>query len=248
MKITNTKDVEMVKVKAIVYGKSGVGKTYSAKTLNEETTLIVSAESGILALHDTQFDVCKIDQWPDVNELFHLLSSDEYQKKYKCVFIDSLTELNEKCKEHIVRVERPAIKTDLGKVYEDLMTMQDYQLLQEKIKRFVRAFRDLPYHIFFTCLEDNSKNEKTGEIEFVPSLNGKMSTHIAAYFDEVFRLITKNEGDSIGRYFVTDKVEGMICKDRSGKLDTYEPASWSVVMKKILSEKSEQKTKKGDVK
>jgi len=242
MKETNTSQVQDTKVKALLYGKSGTGKTYSALTLKPETTLIMSAESGLLPLAGKAYTVWEIEAYDDMMEAFKKLQSPECQKQFKVVFIDSLTEINELAKEKIVKIDRPGLGKDIGKVYDDLMTMQDYQLLQTRMTRLIRAFRDLPYHVIFTCLENQDKDERTGAITMTPSVNGKLAINIAGYFDEVFRMVTKDVDGKIDRYFITAKFEQAIAKDRSGVLELREQPSWTVIFNKIFKR---FKTKEG---
>lgn len=235
MKVTNTNAPNDMKVKALLSGSPGRGKTFSARSLNQKTTLIISAEAGLLSLAGTEFDVWVIESWEELQEVYKNLLLPENIAKYKVVFVDSLTEINEKAKEHIVKKLRPGLGKDIGKVYDELMTMQDYGLLQTMMTRFIRSMRDLPYHMIFTCLEDQNKDESTGKIMFAPSLNGKLAINIAGFFDEVFRMVVKEEDGKLNRYFITNHVENSLAKDRSGSLDIYEPANWSAVFKKIFA-------------
>ena len=231
---TNTGDIQNVSVKALLYGPTGVGKTSTAKSLKPESTLIISAESGLLPLAGMKFTTWVMESWGDVEEAYKRLASGDYKDKFKVIFVDSLTEINEISKEQIVRVDRPGLGKDAGKVYADLLTQGDYQLLLTRMTRMVRAFRNLPFHVIFTCLEGQSKDERTGEIFITPSVNGRLALNIGGYFDEVFYMGTKQNGDKVDRYFLTGKVERIIAKDRSGALELYEQASWAVVFKKIL--------------
>jgi phage nucleotide-binding protein len=234
MKETNTNQLQGAKIKALLYGKSGTGKTSTALTLKPETTLILSAESGLLPLAGKPFTVWEMETFSDLGASYKRLLTPKVQKQFKVVFIDSLTEINELAKEKIVKVDRPKLGKDLGKVYDDLMTMQDYQLLQTRMTRMIRAYRDLPFHVIITCLEDNIKDERTGAISVVPSINGKLATNVAAYFDEVFRMVTKDSKDQVDYFFITAKMENAIAKDRSGALKPFEEASWKTVFQKIF--------------
>jgi len=235
MKEGTTNNVQDFKIKALLYGLSGRGKTSTALTLKPETTLVISAESGLLPLAGKPYTVWEIESWDDMMAAFKRLDSDECKGKFKVIFIDSLTEINELAKEKIVKIDRPNLKgPDIGKVYDDLMTMQDYGLLSTRMTRMIRAFRDLPYHIIVTCLEAQTKDERTGEVTVAPSVNGKLSINIAGYYDEVFRMVTKEDGDKLDYFFVTGAVEKAIAKDRSGALALYEPASWKTVFGKIF--------------
>jgi phage nucleotide-binding protein len=234
VKELNTANVTEQKIKALLYGKSGTGKTYSALTLKPETTLILSAESGLLPLAGKKFTVWEIEEFDDMAAAYKRLSTAECQAQYKVVFIDSLSEINELCKDKIIKIDRPNMGKDTGKVYTDLLTLPDYQLLQTRMVRMVRAFRDLPYHVIFTALEDSQKNEKTGEITVVPSINGKLATNIAGFFDLVIHMHIKDNGDQVDRFFVTGSMEKAIAKDRSGALELFEQPSWKTVFGKIF--------------
>jgi hypothetical protein len=156
-------------------------------------------------------------------------------KKYKVIFIDSLTEINELCKEQILRGSRAATDKEPVKVTKEMMTQPDWGILLVRMVGLVRKFRDLPYHVIFTALEDNFKDEMTGGVSFIPSLNGKFATNVPGFFDEVFRMVTKEDNNKLSRYFFTAKTEQTICGDRSGALETYEQPSWAVVFKKIFN-------------
>jgi len=240
VKLTNTNDIKQLNIKALIYGKSGAGKTSSAKTLPVDRTFIISAESGLLPLKDMGFKVAELESWADMNEVYTYLTTDGYKEKYDYIFIDSLTEINEICKDNIVKKERPEKRGNVGKVYDDILDMNDWGLLYAKMSRVIRAFRDLPYNIVFTCLEYSNKNERTGAIEYLPALNGQLRDNIGQYFDEVFHIRSDEKsggGDNktSPRFFLTDKTDEYLAKDRSGMLDKIEVADLSKVINKIKS-------------
>ena len=234
MKESNTTGLQDAKIKALLYGKSKTGKTSSALTLKPETTLILSAESGLLPLASKNFTVWEIENFEDMITAYKRLQEPEMQKKFKVIFIDSLTEVNELCKEQILRGSRPVESKEPVKVTKEMMTQPNWGILLVRMVGLVRKFRDLPYHVIFTALEDNVKDELMGGISFIPSLNGKFATNVPGFFDEVFRMVTKEEEGKMVRYFYTAKAENTITGDRSGALDDYEKPSWAVVFKKIF--------------
>ncbi len=239
MKVKSTKNLEMFRVKALIYGMSGVGKTFSASTLDPKKTLILSAESGLLSLRGRDIDVWEIETWVDLMEAYKQLILPENTEKYDTIFIDSLTEIDEIAKEQIVKQDRPNLKgKDIGKIYDDMMTQQDYGLLATRMTRFIRAYRDLDYNIIFTALELDKKNDITGAVKLVPSISGRLSLNLSGYFDEVFHMITKKEIDNkVGRYFITANIESTIAKDVSGALDLMELPDWNAIFKKIKTSK-----------
>jgi len=244
MKMTTVAEQTGDRAKALLYGKSGTGKTYTAFSLDQKETLILSAESGLLTLAGSTFPVAKIECWDDVNEAYRELLGDAAKKRYRNIFIDSLSELNELCKVHIVQVERPGLKgLDIGKVYAEQMTLQDFGLLATKMIKMVRAFRELPYNVIFTCLEDSEKDETTGIIQVKPSLNGKLAGHVSGYFDFVLRMVAKEEDKKTARYFFTQSTEKVIAKNRGGALDRLEIPSWAVVFEKMAKNSAEMAAK-----
>lgn len=107
MLIQNTTTVHANKVKLVIYGTSGAGKTTSIKTLPHDKTLVISAESGLLSLSGTKIDYVDIatdDKGQVLNsekrlerlkDILKYLDTAEAIKKYEYVVVDSLTEIGE---------------------------------------------------------------------------------------------------------------------------------------------------------
>lgn len=234
MKTTSTQDLRQLNLKSLLYGPSGSGKTSTARTLDPKRTLIVSAESGLLPLSDLSFKVYEVESWDDFGAIWRELQTPEAQAAYDNVFVDSLTEIGEICKVHIVTKERPNVRGKIDKIYDDQLDLKDWSLYIEKMRRFIRSYRDLPYNIVFTALEAQDKDETTGAISHGPSLPGsKLSQALPGYFDEVFRLVIQKAEDKQERYFLTELTEKSVAKDRSGKLNRLEMPDWTMVMQKI---------------
>jgi len=232
MEIKNTNNQELLKVSALIYGNSGNGKTYSASTLKGKT-LIIALDPGLLTLREFDIESIQPKSWNELLEVYKMLKTEEFEKKYDNIFFDGITDANEFCKQHILFEERPKVKGTISKIYDDILTLADYGLLQTKMQRLITSFIGLPYNIFFTALEDSRKDEKTGAETVCPSLNGKLAHNVLAYFDFCFRLIIKTTGDESERFFLCKSTEKSLCKDRSGKLDRLELPDWSSVIAKI---------------
>jgi hypothetical protein len=186
------------KVKSVVYGASGAGKTYFAATAPKP--IFASAEAGLLSTTNTgnKIDYVEIKTVDDLKDLLMYLRDEKH--KYETVVIDSITEINELIKEEIERKK--------GKP----MSLPDWGVLSKSLKGIFKSFRDLDMHVIFIAQEQSEKDDTVTE-KIVPSLNGKSATGIAYYMDVVgYAYITKDK-----KYKVTTiSNDKLLTKDRSG--------------------------------
>ena len=75
MQITKTSDISNHHIFALIVGASGAGKTTLASTLNNEETLILSAESGLLSIKDSDIDVIQINNFDDMVSAYNFLKA-----------------------------------------------------------------------------------------------------------------------------------------------------------------------------
>lgn len=212
-------------VKIIVYGRTGVGKTRFAATAPD--VLFIDAEAGTLSIADKPIDVVTIQDFNQLDEVFDFLLKGDH--KYKSVVIDSLTEVQLKCMDNIIKSEVEK-KPDRD---PDVPTQQNWGKSFNQIRKLIRKFRDLPMNVIFVCEAKDNKDEETGIIYTVPALPGQLANKIPGYMDIVgyMDLRKDSEGNLIEKmlFRAVDRKDG---KDRSGKLPM---AMENPTFKKILN-------------
>lgn len=224
MKWTTTADAAMDRVKLLVHGPPGVGKTrLCATTGDHEGTMIVSAEAGLLSLADFDIRVATVNSIDDVREVVRYLRSDANEFRWVCV--DSISEIAEVC------------LADLKAKHKDPRAA--YGELSDTMHKVVRTFRDLPMHVYMSAKQQRAQ-DIDGRIMRCPSMPGKQLTHGLAYhFDEVFAYCTATQEDgTIARWLQTANDGMHEAKDRSGKLDASEWPDLGKIVAKIQSTKT----------
>jgi SpoVK/Ycf46/Vps4 family AAA+-type ATPase len=241
MKVTNTQTAGHDALKILIFGEPGAGKTTLAGTIYEPT-LIISAEAGLLSLSGKKIDVIDISlddngavipkekRIARLGEAYKYLLESETQKKYKWVFIDSLTEISQNLVEQLQQ-EFPDRKDSLVLYGENA----------KRMRSLIKTFRDLPmYNVVFTALSSIEKDENAQRFTTV-NVVGRISEALPAYFDEVFYLAaTQTPEGEIKRILVTNKTDKIVCKDRSGKLDKFESPDLGAIAAKIKGIKTKE--------
>jgi hypothetical protein len=209
----------------LVYGESGIGKTVFAGSADQipdmRPVLFVDIEGGTFSLQNFGFnvDVVRVTTWNQMQQLYNELA--EGKHNYQTVVLDSLTEIQ---KFNMYQVMSDMIDKKGPDVDPDIPSIREWGKNMEQIRKFVRAFRDLPMHTIFTALARVDKDDRTGIRWTKPSLSGKLADEVAAFLDEVFFYYMKQvpnpdgEGTINQRLILTQKTESTIGKDRSGRL------------------------------
>ncbi|MDR1313286.1 MAG: ATP-binding protein [Deltaproteobacteria bacterium] len=214
----------------LVIGKPGIGKTSLLRTLpEEETAFTVSAESGLLCVQDLvasgQVQGAEVDCMEDLDEILTCLKTPAYRERYSTVFIDSLSEISQRCLDSS-RWKFPARKDSFN-------LWDDYEV---RMTALVKAFRDLQgYDVVMTCLETLELDEAKRRIVSPDVAMKRLKGKLAAWFDEVFYMSdAKDAKGAFQRVFYTQPFNGQPGKDRSGRLDPVEKPDLAWIRAKIF--------------
>lgn len=207
----------------LIYGDPGAGKTVlagSADLVPEmRPVLFLDVEAGTESLRNTYpgVDIVRVTSWQDVQNVYNELYNGGHG--YNTVVLDSLTEI-QKFSMYQIMVDLVQRKSDAD---PDVPGMREWGKNIEQIRRFVRAFRDLPMHAIFTALMKSDKNTKTGVTTMKPYLSGKLADEVAGFLDVVVYYYVKQMGAGdeavFKRLLLTQKTEEQVAKDRTGNLD-----------------------------
>lgn len=171
--------------KSLIYGPSGSGKTTLAGSAGEDErtspSLLLDFEGGAKsALGYSGTTIIRVKDWNDYTTVYNYLAEGGYND-YKSLTVDSVSETHVGSLLHIVDEE---IKTDSRrKEAGDLVVeQQDYGRAMVWLRRFLRRFRDLPMHVFFTALPKTDIEGNEGYVH-KPALFGQMANEIVGMFD-----------------------------------------------------------------
>lgn len=203
----------------LIYGAPGAGKTYLAGTAqdHDETSpvLFLDIEGGTTTLRKRKdIDVVRVSSVAHLNNAYELLASDT-SNYYKTTIIDSLSELAGLIMEGVLMI-RHERRPDLD---NEPPGIKEWGIANEKMRKLVRAFRDLPCNTIMTALEKHEKDESEGITYILPNLSGKLAHEVPGFMDIVGYLSTKIEKDVTVRTLQTTKTRRVIAKDRTSALD-----------------------------
>lgn len=219
--LKSTRDAALDGIKILVHGPAGAGKTSLCGTTGG-STLIISAESGLLSLRAFDIPVLEVKTLDQLYEAYQFVTDTDEGKAFQWVCLDSISEIAEVVLNH----EKKTAKDP----------RQAYGALAEKMTDILRAFRDLPgRNVYFACKQERTKDEQSGAMLYFPSMPGNMLKQgVGYFFDEVFALrVEKDAEGNPTRWLQTNRDYNYEAKDRSGSLEMFEPADLSAIATKI---------------
>jgi phage nucleotide-binding protein len=230
IKFTTTQQVNN-HIKALVYGESGIGKTFLASTA--PTPLIISAESGLLSLQDYTIAVIEVKTKQDIIEVYNFIMQSEEAQKYETVVVDSISDIAEN------------VLLDLKKNPPDKNPHPQaaYGHMGDFILPMIKNFRDIPEkHVYFIAKTKRVTDEYSGITSWMPSCPGQQIGNALPYeFDFVLPMrIGETEKQEKYRYLQSEADFQYIAKDRSGRLSSQEAPDLNKLFQKALQ------TKKGE--
>lgn len=213
MKIKLTSDIENPRYTILIYGASGIGKTYLISTITDtDSVFIIDAENGLLSLKSTgkTFTYVNIEGKTGLEKLASLREIVKFLytlQDVKYLVIDSLTE--------VVSIFVEALNEQFPDRKDSLVLWNEYTKM---VKSFVKTIRDMnKFSIIMTALAKTDKDEYNRRY-ILPDINGKIAERLPQYFDEVFYYTTVKNEKKEHRVLHTHSSQTFVAKDRSGLL------------------------------
>ncbi len=223
-KIVMPEDTISNKVKMLIYGGSGVGKTYLATTAPKP---VVLAAEGLFTLRKYKIPCIVIDKWETLQNAHEWLKLGEHD--YETVIVDSLNEVQFVNQLHLLETAS-----------HKRMTQGDWGDNILDLQKMVRAFRDLPMNVIFTCALDEFTSDKG--LHQQPAISTKkLPNDILNIFDFVGLLVAQetDQKDEKGNPIIKRAIrfepnETLRAKNRDGCLNMWEKPDFSAMHEKIF--------------
>ncbi len=213
--VRKVSDTEL-KFNFMVYGLSGAGKTrllgsaFEVPELNP--MLLLNIEGGDLTLRSLwpEIEAVRITSWNQLKKVYDSLKDGKHG--YRTIGLDSVTEMQKLGMSHTM-FERHG-DDDLS-----VPEIKEWNINVEQVRRYVRAFRDLPnVNVIITALERVDIDKRTQLSRKKPSLSGKVADEIPAFLDIVTYLYVGEIDGENQRILQTGNTPGVVAKDRSDRL------------------------------
>ena len=194
---------EESKLKMLVYGNSGTGKTRLLASANEDDRtypiLILDFEAGTQSIAG---GVHPVDVWT-MSSLKDLVEAQNYLSKgqhpFKSVGIDSLSEIHQQC---IATAMNAGSNRSARPGEAEQPQQKDYLIALLQMRKIVRSFRDLPLHVFMTALLREELDQREGLVR-KPALAGAFCDEVGGVVDVLGYYTSRSVGPKTQRVLIT---------------------------------------------
>lgn len=208
-------------IKAMCYAPAGHGKTVLCATA--PSPLIISAENGLLSVKDADIPFIEVRNMADFRDAYNFVVGSADAANFQTICIDSASDIAE------------SALSEFKKGLKD--PRQAYGMLNDEMGAELKKWRHLAEkNVYVTCKQDRLTDDSAGgATQFAPLMPGRQLPKEMPYWgDELMalKIIVDAEGNK-GRWLQTQPDMQYYAKDRSGKLDFYEPPNLTHIFNKI---------------
>jgi hypothetical protein len=240
------------KMKLLVYGQSGAGKTVFSSGAPSPLVLdfdgkVSSAASYYSATAPEKLKGISFETLTDVpgqerpfrrfKKILNALQKDaaEGKSKHETIVLDSLTLFLDAFMTDIM-AENPGVKRP-----NNVPALQDYQILNIQFKDVMSQLLALPHHIVVVGHITSETNQETGRIFWKPLVPGKLADRLPQIFTEVYRSYVVHENGQQGYRLQTSSDGEYVCRTQIPGLPQHIPSDFgrllAFMQKKLTNNK-----------
>ena len=242
MKLTRANDVSAVFSHILIHGESGVGKTWRIAQAvdpagDDKVFLVLTEANGVQsARHANPNAILPTFQDKDGTERNYVRTMDELRECLRLIAegktlkgmgvtviaFDGLTEIQQLMRDEILSSKKGTGRHENEQIAgisqdKDLFTLQDWGVLADRMRKFLRWMRSVKFHVIMTCLTVESGGGDSGEPHRVRlQLQGKATTSAAPGFFNAVGYCSNVEpvrkGNGVRRITMFEGPSRFLCK------------------------------------
>lgn len=222
MKIVKSDDPQVKpSIIMMVYGAGGVGKTTFSSTAPKP--LLVDCENGskYFGLRGIKMDVAKIGTWSDMEGLFDIAKSGDYET----IVIDPIGELMEKLKRFMIaKGDKKLVQSDGSP------SMAGWGWLKDTMRSTIKILRDSGANLLLIAHVEEKMDEE--KLVKRPMIMTKISDELVNMVDIVGYMTVISDPDTgEKRIIIVDPAsDKYVAKDRTGQLGKYIPPNFKEII------------------
>lgn len=207
---------------AMFYGEPSVGKTYLYGTVVEWPeeflpALLIDIDGGTDTVRNrTQIEISPpMRSLSSLQALYKELAADYSTGKgyYKSMCLDNISELQKiDMAEVMQEAKETANNPDNVDIY--VPSQREWGKNGERMRRIVRAFRDLPCHTIVMAHIDEREDKNTKVNRLWPSMPGKMRHELLGFFSVAGYMSIYTDGGEVKRQIQFAKTNKVQARDR----------------------------------
>lgn len=166
---------------ALIYGRSGTGKTTFTASFPKPALLIDIREKGTDSISNVEgIDVVSVDNWADLEEVYWYLNSEG--SKYKSVILDQISSMQDLAMEHAMAEEG-----------RDVMSQRLWGVVSGLMKTWLLNYRDLQdkgINVAFIAHDRTSKGDGDDEDDALdPQVGARLMPSVAGTLNGAVKVI-----------------------------------------------------------
>jgi len=176
-------------LKALIMGESGAGKTYCSVTA-PNPVIMLTERNGMQSVKQSNPDalVAYCSTANECRDFLLAAMNGDLPDHVETIVIDGITEVQQ------IMIDDILANKGGG---DRKMSLPDWGVLGDRMRRFLRCLRDLPYHVVATTLVNHELNDATGEMRVFPLVQSKKLPSMMAANFNVVGLLFKREVEGV---------------------------------------------------